>query len=362
MEGNKKILIATPLYPPDIGGPATYTKLLEKELPKYNFEVAVVSFGTVRHLPKVIRHFVYFLKVIKAGNSAEIIYAQDPVSVGLPAWLAAKLTRKKFGVRVAGDYAWEQGVQRFGVKDGIDEFQNRKYGFRVENLKKVQSLVAKKADFVVTPSRYFKQLVSGWGKGIRVEAIYNGVDLTKFSGIKPDLNSSTILSAGRLVPWKGFPVLIESIAKLPGWNLVILGDGPDRKKLEHMVKDLNLQNRVKLYGAVSQDEMVRLLKQTAIFALNTSFESFSFQTVEAMASGLPVIVTNIGSLPELVEDGKQGYLIDVDDREGFIKCVRKIDGNPTVKQSMSWEARKKAQKFSINITVENMAKLLKKYV
>ncbi len=80
-----KILIATGIYPPDIGGPATYSKLLKDELPGRGIDVQVLSFGQVRHLPKIIRHFSYLLKILKLGRGVDVIYAQDPVSVGFPA-------------------------------------------------------------------------------------------------------------------------------------------------------------------------------------------------------------------------------------------------------------------------------------
>ena len=66
------------------------------------------------------------------GRNADIIFAQDPVSVGFPAACAAKILRKKFLLKIVGDYAWEQGMQRFGISDLIDEFQRKKYGFAVE--------------------------------------------------------------------------------------------------------------------------------------------------------------------------------------------------------------------------------------
>src|SRR5450631_1002176 len=127
-----KILIATGLYPPQSGGPATYSKLLHDELPKHDIAVVVLPFSTVQHIPKVFRHTAYFFRVISQSAGCTIIYALDPVSVGLPASLAALLLRKKFILRVAGDYAWEQGRQRFGVKEELDEFQTKKYGWSVE--------------------------------------------------------------------------------------------------------------------------------------------------------------------------------------------------------------------------------------
>src|SRR3989344_8147291 len=103
-----KLLIATGLYPPESGGPATYTKLLEERLPALGFSVLVLPFSRVRHLPKIIRHIAYFFKCLRMACAADVVYALDTASAGLPAALAAKLAGKKFLVRVHCDYAWEQ--------------------------------------------------------------------------------------------------------------------------------------------------------------------------------------------------------------------------------------------------------------
>ncbi|NOY35824.1 MAG: glycosyltransferase family 4 protein, partial [bacterium] len=120
-----RILICTGIYPPDIGGPATYSKLLFDELSKRGVEVEVLSFGDVRRLPKIIRHLVYFLKTLKRARGADIVFAQDPVSVGLPAAIAAKILQKRFILKVVGDYAWEQYNQRrvASLKFSIFNFQ-----------------------------------------------------------------------------------------------------------------------------------------------------------------------------------------------------------------------------------------------
>ena len=85
-----KLVIATPLYPPEIGGPATYSRLLEEGLPMKGIEVELVKFSEVRHLPKLIRHYVYYRQVLKAARRADAVLALDPVSVGLPAMKAAR--------------------------------------------------------------------------------------------------------------------------------------------------------------------------------------------------------------------------------------------------------------------------------
>src|SRR3990167_1262831 len=106
MQNNKKIkriLIATGLYPPDIGGPATYSKLLFDKLYTYDVQVEVAWFGEVRYLPKIIRHIVYFFMVIKKSKGMDAIYAQDPLGTGFPAMFAAMATRKRFFLKIVGD-------------------------------------------------------------------------------------------------------------------------------------------------------------------------------------------------------------------------------------------------------------------
>ena len=360
-----KILIATGIYPPDIGGPATYSKLLKDELPKRGHSVEILSFGEVRSLPKTIRHIAYFLKVLRRGRKSDIIFAQDPVSVGLPSMLASKILRKKFLIRVAGDYAWEQATQRFGAKEGVDEFQSKKYGLMAELLRWIQKFVVKKADKVITPSFYFKNIVSGWiGGSDKVEAIYNGIDLSSnqaSSAEKPkDHSLKRIFSAGRLVPWKGFATLIKIMKDLPEWRLVIAGDGPMKNELKTLVKSLGLEERVKMTGALSREKLLSELKISDLFILNTSFESFSFQTVEAMHLGVPVITTNIGNLKEIVEDGKEGILVEPDNEEQLLQAIKKIDEDEKFRNLIIQNAKKKSGEFSIDKTLNHLENVMAK--
>src|SRR5689334_3572585 len=104
-----RLVVATPLYPPEVGGPATFAKVIEEELPKRGWSVETIKFNDVRHLPKLIRHIAYMRRIKRAAKNADAVLALDPVSVGLPALYAARRTGKPFYVRIAGDYAWEQG-------------------------------------------------------------------------------------------------------------------------------------------------------------------------------------------------------------------------------------------------------------
>lgn len=361
----KRILIATGIYPPDIGGPATYSSLLKEELPNRGFKVGILTYGPAgisRNIIKGLRHILYFFSCLFRSISYDVIFAQDTVSSGLPALFAAKLMGKRFIIRVAGDHAWEQATQRFGVKDSIDNFQNRKYGFRTEFLRRVQKFVVRNSDLVITPSRYFQKLVSAWiNNSEKVKVIYNGIRLengkSEVQTGKP--SSKTILSAGRLVPWKGFDALIETIKYLPGWKLIIVGDGPEKQNLESRILNLELGARVKLIGSVPREKLLELLKGASIFALNTSFESFSFQVVEAMAAGLPVITTNIGNLSEIIEHNKEGILVEPNNKEQIQTAIKKISDDKAFTEKIIKNARKKSQQFSIENTLNQLEQLLK---
>lgn len=358
---SQKILIATGLYPPEIGGPATYTVLMERELSQRNFNVSVLPFGSVRRYPKVIRHFSYFLECVFQSIGKDLIFSQDPVSVGLPALLAARLLGKKFVIRVAGDYAWEQASQRFGISDGIDEFQTKKYGWQTELLRKVQKWVVGKADAVVTPSKYFQKLVSGWiSDPQKVRVIYNGIPIENSKQIQNSDSkiSKIIFSAGRLVPWKGFDSLIEIMKELPGWKLIIAGDGPEKQNLESRILNLELQNRVQLTGSIPREKLLEYLHGADIFVLNTSFESFSFQVVEAMAAGIPVVTTNIGNLQEIIKDKREGILVAPNDKDAILSAINKISSDEKFRNQIIANAQEKAEEFSIGKTADNLSKLL----
>lgn len=368
-----KLLIATGIYPPEVGGPATYSKLMHDRLPAFGWEVDVLPFRVVGHLPKVIRHLAYAWKMFFRAGTADIIYAQDVGSVGFPALIAARLLGKPFAVRVPGDYAWETASQIFGVTDSIDEFQIRRYGFWIELFRFAERLIVRHADVVITPSDYFTTLVSQWadrGSKTPVQTIYNGIEspesLPSREEARADLgialDDKVLLSAGRLVPWKGFPALIDVVVGLhkddPRWRLIILGDDSERWRLERVIAERDAGGYVTLAGEQSREKMFAYCRASDVFALNSSFESFSFQTVEVMRAGLPFVGTNIGSLPELVANGREGILCTPDDRKGFTQAILRMMEDRAFRDRCVAAALEKSRTFSIDRTLRETAALL----
>jgi glycosyltransferase involved in cell wall biosynthesis len=362
MQTKQRVLIATGIYPPEIGGPATYAKLLVDKLPSYDIDVQVIPFRDVRKYPKIIRHIAYFFKILRYSFSNDLIFTQDPVSTGLPSLFASFVSGKPLVIRVAGDYAWEQSAQRYGVKDTIDEFQSKKYDCRIEILKFIQSFVVRYATEVVTPSIYFQSLVSGWVKGKRkINKIYNGIDLSIEFDKEQKYEVPTLITAGRLVPWKGIDVLISLVSRLPDWQLLIAGDGPDSNRLKELSKSLNMDSRVHFLGNLERKKLFSEIYKSHIFVLNTSFESFSFQIVEAMFVGTPIISTNIGNISEIVTDNVNGILVEPNNTEQFISAINKVYNDKKFSDLLVKESKEKAKLFSIESTISQMVEIFKKY-
>jgi glycosyltransferase involved in cell wall biosynthesis len=364
-----RILIATGIFPPDIGGPATYSKLLRDELPKRGIEVKILNFGEVRRLPKLIRHFVYFWRVLRKGRNVNIIFAQDPVSVGLPSIIAAKILRKKFVLKIVGDYAWEQGMQRFGIKDLLDDFANKKYGRRVEFLRKIQRFVAKNADLIITPSEYLKKIIIKWGiNSGKITVIHNAFDAPEIKISKSEarkklnLSGMILISAGRLVPWKGFGALIDImpdiIAQIPDAKLIIIGSGPEEENLKFKIENLKLENSVISTGQIPHRDLISYLRAGDIFILNTGYEGFSHQILEAMMAGIPVIATRVGGNRELIDDGKNGILVEYNDKRGLENAVLNLYDNKEVRDRLIRQAEEDVKKFSPEIMLDKLSAIL----
>lgn len=109
-----KIVIATPLYPPEIGGPSYYAKGLEESFKKAGHQASVVAYGNLRAAPTGVGHLRYFFRAFPQLRDADAVIALDTASVAVPAWLAAKLRRVPFVVRTGGDFVWERYLERTG--------------------------------------------------------------------------------------------------------------------------------------------------------------------------------------------------------------------------------------------------------
>ncbi|HVT75321.1 MAG TPA: glycosyltransferase family 4 protein [Candidatus Paceibacterota bacterium] len=368
-----RILIATGIFPPQIGGPATYSKLVYDELPKRGVDVEIATFGDYIHKPKLVRHFLYFLELLRKASEADIIYAMDPVSVGLPALFAAQIRRKKLVLKVVGDYAWEQGTQRFGVTDTLDHFARNhdSHRWQVRILKWIEAYVALGAARVITPSKYLKSILVDWGIDSRdISVIYNGFHMEPVKDTPSVLRKKmrwagkVIVTVGRLVPWKGIKEVIESmsdvIAAHPDARLVVVGDGPDGDMLKSRAAELGLGDKVVFTGRLPQRTMFEYVKAADLFVLNTAYEGFSHQIIETMALGTPVITTAVGGNVEIIRNGENGILIAPGAVQSLRDAIIGLLGDSKRADGLARKAKKDVALFTDEIMLDRLADELKK--
>lgn len=350
MPANKKILIATGIFPPDIGGPATYVETLLLELPQRGFDVRVITyadkkleignynleiFKVSRNQNILLRYLKYFIQVWKSLAWADIVYAQDPICSGVPVALACKISNKPYLMKIVGDYAWEQGRQKYGVNDLLDAFQDKKYGWQVALLRFFQFWTARGAEKIITPSYFLKSIILKWQvKPEKIKVIYNSVRKAQSAKTKDELRrelkleGDIIISVGRLVAWKGFDVLLEVLPALlkenPNFKLLIAGSGPEREACEARIKKYGLESAVTLLGALEQQKLWEYMKASDYFVLNTGYEGLPHLVIEAFYLGLPVITTAIGGNLEVIRKNENGLLIEYNNREQLKNAILEI--------------------------------------
>lgn len=368
-----KILLAAGLYPPDIGGPATYAKMLEAGLVQAGIAVVVVPYSLVRKVPKWRRHVAYMRLLWRNLEGCDGIYALDPISVGLPARLVAMLRLKTFMVRLGGDYAWEQGVQRFGLTETLDMYTNhrRQVSWRVRVLARLQTQVVKGAAAVVVPSAYLKKIVTTWGIAPeKINVIYSAHSVPTVTYNRSELRTTfgmsglALVSIARLTPWKGMKTLIELVAMRQArgevMSLYIGGDGPDREMLEAYAHQCGVATRVHFLGTLSFTEVCKLVTAGDIFLLDTAYEGLSHQLIEVMALGTPIITTPVGGNTELLTHEVDALFVPVGKVTAYDEAVTRLLTDEVLKNKLVDTAHARAEHFAKDEAIPKIVELLNK--
>lgn len=221
------------------------------------------------------------------------------------------------------------------------------------------ALTAHTYRLVVTPS---EAAMSAWQRWCRLPSrrcafVWNGVDLDRFGGHRRSGHDEVfrILAVGRLDAVKGFDVLIDAARRLCSGKveICIAGEGPAREHLEQQLVALGLGKRVRLLGHVENvDELYRLSDCLVVSSHN---EGCSLVLMEAMASGLPVVTTDAGPLPQINEDGVTGYVVGRGDDAALAEALERLMGDARGRLAMGEAARNRAEKlFDQRRMVEEM--------
>ena len=230
------------------------------------------------------------------------------------------------------------------------------------------------AEFVAVETDYSRELLRKRcpEAAHKIHRVYNGIDLANLPTGPVNEQAAgplRILSVGRLVPFKGFQVLLQACAELErhgvDFRCQIVGDGPLRETLEVMIAELKLGRRVELCGSLSQAEVYAKLRSSDLFVLASvrDFKGASdvFPTVimEAMACSKPVVSTELAGIPELVIEGLTGLLVPPGDWEELAHALEKLARDPKLRRRMGDAGRHRMETdFSITKTIEPLHELL----
>ena len=185
--------------------------------------------------------------------------------------------------------------------------------------------------------------------------------LFKYSEIN---NTKKILYVVMLSKEKGVKYLINAVPiileKLPNVSCDIVGDGPERVRLEKLVKNLGLEGNIKFHGKISHKNMEGYYRRaTAVVIPSVCPESFSLVGIEAMSAGRTVIGTSIGAIPEWLEDKKSGFLVEPMNSGEIAEKVLKLFKNRRMLKTMGRRARRRAEQFNLELYIEKLEKLYK---
>lgn len=227
--------------------------------------------------------------------------------------------------------------------------------------KSIASQIYKKADCFVFISNYVKNEKLKQFPMLKTkttEVIYNGTENRKKTHDEyPRLKHVSLYSTSGLVEWKNINVLVDTmrILKEKGHMniyLYVAGDGPERENLEEKIKRYSLDEHVFLLGY--QKNIGALLEQADIYVHPAYAEGFGIAVAEAMMAEKPTIVANAGALPELVENGKSGFVIDPFDANAWSEAILKLIKDKKMANKFGKNARKRAQtEFSIDKYILN---------
>lgn len=366
----KQILVTTGIFPPDIGGPATFIPKFSKFLTDHRFQVEVItlsdqldtgelgySFNVTRIRRRAWRwkRFVSTTFIIwKKSRTADFVFCNG---LYLETAVALALNSKTIQslVKIVGDPVWERE-------------QNRKASHETKSLKllilrllrtnrlerKLITWSLKKFSRVTTPGRELAKTVESWDNSIQVEVIHNGV-------FAQHINSEVakefdLVTVARLVPWKNIDIIME-IANQLDCKLAIIGDGPQRKLLESKASQ---NDKIVFLGSLTPIEAEEIMIKSKVFCQLSDYEGLSFSLLQAMSKGLPCVISGIPANRDVFDsDIEAGLFVDINDKPGAAKAIAGLLNSQDKRRELGMRSHQIVKEhFDETRQMEKMMKLL----
>ena len=317
------ILITVGIFPPDIGGPASFVPKISDFLIKNGHNVKIICLSEVRNIHTEnnldvirikrsknlpIRWIKTIYQIVKNGRRSDLIFVNG---LGVESTIANLILKKQLIRKIVGDPVWERAYNKKRTTESFDDFQNNKHSFIIEIQKLLRNWSINSAEIVITPSDHLKRFVSGIGFSNKILKINNGVDITDIKRANESKADINLIIISRLVVQKNINIVIEAMKLLDNKNLKlsIIGEGGEFSKLESTIHDLNLQNRVQLLGKIDNNKISQFLLTADIFIQASDYEGLPHSVLEAINYEVPILSTEAGGCKDLLNDGERGFII-----------------------------------------------------
>jgi len=374
-----RVLLVTNVFPPAIGGPATFGARLAEELTKCGHKVKVVcatasselnykfSFPVIRtgYSGNVLQREISLrMHLLKAAASSDIIYC-----MGLEhqtEW-ACRMTRKPFVLRIGGDSVWE-GARNLGTTDLEPEgFYTKntaedRHDVKVPEQRRLAQLYT--ATSVVYVSKYLQKLASVWcSKRPAHECVIpNGIstDELKELPVRKVDEPLRLLFVGRQTNWKGVDAILLAIKEIEGIKLTVAGSGPVLPANIDLARRLGLGEKVKFSGHVEPVDVAKLMTRHHVLILPSLYEGMSNTLLEAGIAGLACISSDRGGNPEVISNNKTGLLIDPFSIEAMIYAIKQLANDERERLRLADGHRMRVlSEFALDTSVKRTIQILK---
>lgn len=342
------------------GGSGVVASELGRELARRGFEVHFIA----SRLPFRLRGFESNIYLHESQPAFYPVFEEAPVSLALAAKMVEVTENYKLDV-LHVHYAMPFATSAFLAKQILLPTQlgvvTTLHGTDITavgaepSFFSVTQFSIRSSDRVTAVSRFLQERAEATF-AIRkpIEVIYNFIDTEVFSPRKrgrlrlADPSTRVLMHASNFRPVKNIPVVIQTFAEVRRRmraKLVMVGDGPEKAGAEHLARELGVHRDVLFLG--NQDLMEELLPLADVFLLPSSSESFGLVALEALSAEVPVVSSNAGGLPEVVEHGVTGFLHDPQHVAGHVSSVLTLLGDERLRRSMGRRGRKVArERFS----------------
>ncbi len=291
------VVLASGIYPPDIGGPATYVSALATALRSKGVTVRIVAYGDVQESDRrddvtrvlraggpLLRYIRYARTLRRIAEGADIVEAFSSVSAGVPLWLAHLRGPKKI-LRLGGDFLWERATDK-GDPRGLMQWYEESQRFTG-----LMNGLLRTFDVIVFSTAFQEDLYRRVYTNLPPMTVIENVSPSGTPTAHAKHDPFRLLFLGRFVAFKNLPALIEAMPLLPNATLTLAGGGPMEQALRDLVRNRNLGDRVTFLPVQHGADKTALLRDHDLLVLPSTTELSPNTALEARAAGLPVLLT-----------------------------------------------------------------------